>query len=186
MLFDTPQPMVSADRALSNRPLLSRWSMRSNVRMIRWDFVFFISSQIDCWFHIVIYLGLPVFFSLQSVLYDQKEGFFCVCLFCNCEILILLYFSHIHSFQIHLENVCLSTVFSNTHRVEFSIFYSNTHYHDIPMWCQYKNWFSDTLLCIEPEISITSHENNPLVNSRPETFVILVKHTINEQGAAKG
>ena len=43
----------------------------------------------------------------------RKRASFCVCLFCNCEILILLFFSRIHSFQIHWENICLpKTVFS--------------------------------------------------------------------------
>ena len=51
---------------------------------------------------------------------------------------------------------------------------------------QYKNWFSDTLLFIESKISIASCKNNHLVNSRPETLLILVKHAINEQRTSKG
>ena len=74
------------------------------------------------------------------------------------------------------------------HRVEIPMFYFKitlTMNHDIPKWSQYKNCFSDILLFIESKISIASHENNNLVNSRPETLYILVKHTINEQGTSK-
>ena len=44
------------------------------------------------------------------------------------------------------------------------------------------------MLFIELRISITSHESNPLVNSRAEIYLILVKHAkhaINEQGKSK-
>ena len=128
MFFDTPQPMVSADRALSNRPLLSRWSMRSNVRMIWWDFFFSFrrksTADFISWF---ILVSRCSFLSKVSSMIRKRVSF-CVCLFCNCEMLIFYFFSHIHSFQIHLENVCLSTVFSNLiTELSFQCFIPKSH-----------------------------------------------------------
>ena len=189
MLFDTPRPMVSADRALSNRSLLSRWNMRSNVRMIWWDFFFhFVANRL-----LNSYRDLSwspgVLFSPKCPLWSERGLLFVSVCFATVRLWFFYFFSH--SFFSNPLGECLppkNSVHQLNHRVEFSIFFSKVTLainHDIPKWCQYKNWFSDTLLFIEPEISITSHENNPLVNSRPETFVILVKHTINEQGASK-
>ena len=83
-----------------------------------------------------------------------------------------------------------NSVLQLIHRVEFfqCLFQNHTFTfnHDLPKWSQYKNWFSDTLLFIKPKISISSHESNYLVNSRPETLLILVKHAINEQRISKG
>ena len=81
-----------------------------------------------------------------------------------------------------------NSVLQLNHRVEFFNVYSKitlSFNHDIPKWSQYKSWFSDTSLFIEAKISISSHESNYLVNSRPETLLILVKHAINEQSISK-
>ena len=81
-----------------------------------------------------------------------------------------------------------NSVLQLNHRVEFFIVYSKitlAFNDDIPKRPQYKSWFSDTSLFIEPKISISSHESNYLVNSRPETLLILVKHAINEQRISK-
>ena len=84
------------------------------------------------------------------------------------------------------------TVFSNLiTESSFQCFYSKitlTIDRDIPKRSHYNTWLSDILLFTGSRISITSHENNPLVNSRPEIHLILVKHTkhaINEQGKSK-
>lgn len=73
-------------------------------------------------------------------------------------------------------------VFQLIHRVEcFQCLFQNhslTFNHNLPK-SQCKNWFADTFLFIERKISILSHENNYLVNSWPETLLILVKYPIN-------
>ena len=73
-------------------------------------------------------------------------------------------------------------VFQLIQRIEcFQCLFQNpslTFNHNLPK-SQCKNWFADTFLFIERKISILSHENNYLVNSWPETLLILVKYPIN-------
>ena len=75
----------------------------------------------------------------------------------------------------------ISFVFSSLIIYEFENISLTFNNHDIPKWFQYKNWFSETLLCTELRMSISSHKSKYLVNSRPETLLILVKHPINKQ-----
>ena len=62
-------------------------------------------------------------------------------------------------------NVCLpKTIFSNlfTVLIFFQCLFKNhslSFNHDLPKWSQYKNWFYDTLLLIEPKICISSQES---------------------------
>ena len=112
MFFDTPRPLVSADRALSNRPLLSRWSMRSNVRMIWWDFfLHFVANRLLISYRDLSWLP-GVLFSPKCPLWSEIGLLFVSVCFVTVRFWFFYFFSHIHSFQIHLENVCLSTVFS--------------------------------------------------------------------------
>ena len=91
---------------------------------------------------------------------------------------------------IYLENVCLpKTVFSNLIRESsFQYFIPKSHSLSImisqsglntkiefPIHCSL--YYQRYLLQVT--------KNHPLVNSRPETFLFLVKHAINEQGASK-
>ena len=106
--------MVSADRALSNQPLLSRWSMRSNVRMIWWDFFFhFVANRL-----LISYRDLSwspgVLFSPKCPLWSERGFLFVSVCFATVRCCFFYFLSHIHSFQIHWENVCLpKTVFTN-------------------------------------------------------------------------
>ena len=93
---------------------------------------------------------------------------------------------------IYLENVCLpKTVFSNLiTESSFQCFIPKSHSLSITI--------SQSSLNTKIDFPIHNHcslynqryllqvtKNNPLVNSWPETFLFLVKHAINEQGASK-
>ena len=89
--------------------------------------------------------------------------------------------------QVALENVCLlKTVFSNLFpELSFSMFYSKITLTINPKVVSIQNRLSDTLLLTESKISISSHENNHLVDSRPETLLVWVKHAIHELKKSK-